>query len=92
MRIISGNKKSIVINAPKNLPVRPTTDKVKESLFNIIQNKCDYCSTCITVCPVDCIEIREASIDIDHNVCINCNLCVYICPIEVLVSQNEKKI
>ena len=39
MRIISGNKKSIVINAPKNLPVRPTTDKVKESLFNIIQNK-----------------------------------------------------
>ena len=39
MRIISGNKKSILINAPKNLPVRPTTDKVKESLFNIIQNK-----------------------------------------------------
>ena len=39
MRIISGNKKRIVINAPKNLPVRPTTDKVKESLFNIIQNK-----------------------------------------------------
>jgi len=39
MRIISGNKKSIIINAPKNLPVRPTTDKVKESLFNIIQNK-----------------------------------------------------
>ena len=39
MRIISGNKKSIVIYAPKNLPVRPTTDKVKESLFNIIQNK-----------------------------------------------------
>ena len=44
MRIISGNKKSIVINAPKNLPVRPTTDKVKESLFNIIQNKFDFSS------------------------------------------------
>ena len=46
MRIISGNKKSIFINAPKNLPVRPTTDKVKESLFNIIQNKFElnYCS------------------------------------------------
>ena len=45
MRIISGNKKSIVINAPKNLPVRPTTDKVKESLFNIVQNKFElnYC-------------------------------------------------
>ena len=44
MRIISGNKKSIVINAPKNLPVsvRPTTDKVKESLFNILQNKFEF--------------------------------------------------
>ena len=39
MRIISGIKKSIIIKAPKNLPVRPTTDKVKESLFNIILNK-----------------------------------------------------
>ena len=39
MRIISGTKKSISIRAPKNLPVRPTTDKVKESLFNIISNK-----------------------------------------------------
>ena len=41
MRIISGNKKSILIKAPKKLPVRPTTDKVKESLFNIISNKFD---------------------------------------------------
>ncbi len=42
MRIISGIKKSISIKAPKNLPVRPTTDKVKESLFNIISNKFNY--------------------------------------------------
>jgi|TARA_Y100000389_G_C17368546_1_gene467702 16S rRNA (guanine966-N2)-methyltransferase len=42
MRIISGTKKSISIRAPKNLPVRPTTDKVKESLFNIISNKFNY--------------------------------------------------
>ena len=41
MRIISGSKKSILIKAPKKLPVRPTTDKVKESLFNIISNKFD---------------------------------------------------
>ena len=42
MRIISGIKKSIIIKAPKNLPVRPTTDKVKESLFNIILNKYNF--------------------------------------------------
>lgn len=40
MRIISGKYKSRRITAPKNLPVRPTTDMAKESLFNILNN--DY--------------------------------------------------
>ena len=39
MRIISGSKKSLSIIAPKNLPSRPTTDKIKESLFNILINR-----------------------------------------------------
>ena len=38
MRIISGLYKSRKIVAPKNLPVRPTTDMAKESLFNILSN------------------------------------------------------
>lgn len=38
MRIISGKLKGRRIKAPKNLPVRPTTDMAKESLFNIINN------------------------------------------------------
>ena len=38
MRIISGKHKGIRINAPKHLPVRPTTDMAKEALFNIINN------------------------------------------------------
>ena len=38
MRIISGKHKGRRITAPKNLPVRPTTDIAKESLFNILNN------------------------------------------------------
>ncbi|AUC23851.1 MULTISPECIES: RsmD family RNA methyltransferase [Polaribacter] len=38
MRIISGKHKSRRLSAPKNLPVRPTTDMAKESLFNILNN------------------------------------------------------
>lgn len=38
MRIISGKYKSRRLTAPKNLPVRPTTDMAKESLFNILNN------------------------------------------------------
>ena len=59
-------------------------------MINIIENKCDYCGACITVCPVDCIEVREYSIQIEHTVCIDCDLCVYICPIEVLEINHEK--
>ena len=55
----------------------------------IKDNKCDYCSTCITVCPPDCIEVRESSITIDHELCIDCDLCIEICPILVLSSNNE---
>jgi len=38
MRIISGQYKGRRINAPKKLPVRPTTDMAKEALFNILNN------------------------------------------------------
>lgn len=38
MRIISGKNKGRHINAPTTLPVRPTTDLGKESLFNILNN------------------------------------------------------
>lgn len=41
MRIISGKYKGKRLTAPKNLPVRPTTDFGKESLFNIITNDYD---------------------------------------------------
>lgn len=38
MRIVSGEHKGRKIVAPKKLPVRPTTDMAKESLFNILNN------------------------------------------------------
>ena len=38
LRIISGQFRGKRIVAPKKLPVRPTTDMAKESLFNILNN------------------------------------------------------
>ncbi|MBI3518010.1 MAG: 16S rRNA (guanine(966)-N(2))-methyltransferase RsmD [Bacteroidetes bacterium] len=42
MRIIGGIYKGKQIIAPKNLPVRPTTDFAKEGLFNILNHKIDF--------------------------------------------------
>ncbi len=45
MRIISGRNKGRRITAPASLPVRPTTDMAKESLFNILGNHMDFAGT-----------------------------------------------
>lgn len=42
MRIIAGTLKGRRLNPPDNLPVRPTTDMARESLFNILNNYVDY--------------------------------------------------
>lgn len=38
MRIISGKFKGRRVSPPKKLPVRPTTDRSKEAIFNILNN------------------------------------------------------
>lgn len=42
MRIIGGKYGRRIIKTPNNLPLRPTTDLAKESLFNILSNKIDF--------------------------------------------------
>ena len=42
MRIIAGNHRGRRIRVPKNLPVRPTTDRAKEALFSILNHKIDF--------------------------------------------------
>ena len=47
MRIISGTNRGRKIIAPLHLPVRPTTDLAKESLFNILNNTIDFASVSV---------------------------------------------
>ncbi len=42
MRIIGGSLGRRIIRPPAGLPVRPTTDKAKEALFNILNNYVDF--------------------------------------------------
>ena len=38
MRVISGSARGLKLTSPDGLDTRPTTDRVKESIFNIIQS------------------------------------------------------
>jgi 16S rRNA (guanine966-N2)-methyltransferase len=42
MRIISGKYKGRFINVPKSNLIRPTTDRVRETLFNLLNNMIDF--------------------------------------------------
>jgi len=42
MRIIAGEYKGRTIYVPNSKLVRPTTDRVRETLFNLLNNKIDF--------------------------------------------------
>lgn len=39
MRIIAGKRKKMLLKSPKGSETRPTTDRIKENMFNLIQAK-----------------------------------------------------
>ena len=46
MRVIAGTARSLPLKAPKSMSTRPTTDRIKETLFNILQ---PWLSDCIFI-------------------------------------------
>jgi len=52
--------------------------------------KCDFCGTCVAVCPHDAVELYEARLQIDQDKCTMCLNCVYICPFRSLEVCNER--
>ncbi|GEM_PF-329524 len=52
-------------------------------MIGVINDKCDFCGTCVAVCPFDAIDLYEARIEINQR-CTDCMLCVWICPVETL--------
>jgi 16S rRNA (guanine(966)-N(2))-methyltransferase RsmD len=75
MRIIGGTHRGRVIKAPNNLPVRPTTDFAKESLFNILNNEIDFeeCDVLDLFCGTGNITYEFASRGCKHITTIDVN-------------------
>jgi ferredoxin len=52
--------------------------------------KCDYCGTCVGVCPENCINLAESQLLIDKELCTVCMKCVLVCPVEALYQEGTK--
>ena len=59
--------------------------KIPDGMVWLKPDCCDFCGTCVAVCPVDCIELMEYRLSIDDDKCTRCMNCVYSCPVEALV-------
>lgn len=49
MRVIAGEARSLPLKAPEGLDTRPTTDRIKETLFNMLQTRIP-CGVFIDLC------------------------------------------
>lgn|GEM_PF-918900 len=56
---------------------------MKESFILIDNERCDFCGTCVAVCPADAIELKASTIGIDKDLCTLCIECVHICPLGI---------
>ncbi len=43
MRVIAGTARSLPLKTPEGMATRPTTDRIKETLFNMLQSKTGDC-------------------------------------------------
>ena len=51
---------------------------------------CDFCGTCVGVCPHDSIELFETDFRIDAASCTVCQNCINVCPVRALELIDEK--
>ncbi len=58
-------------------------------MIKINKEICDLCVACLSVCPVNCMEIIHFTLKIDNEKCINCNSCVGVCPFKALESVDN---
>ncbi len=61
-------------------------------MIEIRENLCDFCGACVSVCPVDAMELKETQLSIDPHTCTDCELCVWVCPIGVLKKVESSEV
>jgi Fe-S-cluster-containing hydrogenase component 2 len=56
---------------------------MKKAPIFIPAERCDFCGTCVAVCPADAIELKESSVCVVAEKCTRCGNCVAVCPLGV---------
>jgi NAD-dependent dihydropyrimidine dehydrogenase PreA subunit len=60
-------------------------------MISLHQNKCDFCGTCVGICPENCIDLAESELYVDHQTCTLCHKCIWICPVDALYTKKKNE-
>ena len=73
MRVIAGKYKGRAIHSPKGLPVRPTTDRTREALFNILGNYVEWEGMRVldVFCGTGAVSLEFLSRGVAHVTCVD---------------------
>ncbi|MEE4310695.1 MAG: 4Fe-4S binding protein [candidate division KSB1 bacterium] len=53
-------------------------------MIRVLEDRCDFCGTCVSVCPHDALLLSESHLSVIKDRCTECLLCVHVCPLRVL--------
>ncbi|MCF7740848.1 MAG: 4Fe-4S binding protein [Candidatus Marinimicrobia bacterium] len=59
-------------------------------MLKVDNQRCDLCGLCVSVCPVNALEMFEKYVEVDQGKCTACTKCTRICPVRAL-SLNEER-
>ena len=74
MRVIAGEKRHLILKTLSDLSIRPTTDKIKETLFNMIQFDIEGCKFLDLFAGSGAIGIEALSRKAEHAVFVDNNI------------------
>lgn len=58
-------------------------------MIKVNRYKCGYCGACVSICPMDALDLVETYIEVDDKYS-NCGICTKVCPMGALDIKNEE--
>jgi ferredoxin len=77
-----------MFDAEECSPSSPGVVSMEKKRVVIDSERCDFCGTCVAVCPEDAIELKRTTVIIDDELCTSCRLCIDICPLAIPVLES----